>query len=807
MTELLAQLVSWLGAHPHLAGIAIFCIAFAESMAVIGLLVPGAALMLASGALIAAGALPFWPTMAWAAAGAIMADGCSFWLGHHYRENIRSFRLLANHPHMLAQGERFFRHHGGKSVFIGRFVGPVRPVIPLVAGMLGMRPLQFVLYNVLSGLLWAPAYLLPGMAFGASLSLAGEVAGRLALFIGSLVLGGWLVFAMARRIVRYALVRFPVWEERLLRAVRNSPLLHRWLGGLLFRELSLLRPLLLFVVLFFASGWVFLRITRDVLQGDPLVLVDHYLFNLLQGLRTPWGDTLMTAMTMTGDAAVLVAMVVLACCWLLWKRAGYSARFLGITTGGGFLLVYTIKNVTRIPRPSDLYQGMVQWAFPSSHATMAVVVYGFLALLCGRELEPGRRWLPGALAILLMVGIGFSRLYLGAHWFSDVAAGYALGAAWLILMAVSYFHRVPVCRYHGLCRLVSAGFILVVLLHWSAGFAENRARYQVRESSVRMEFSGWLRGGWREMPSARQDLEGEQEQFFNLQYAGRPSWLEQELAGIGWRRPVPLTAASCLRWLAADPDPLGLPVLPQVHAGHHEVLLMVRPLAGSRSSFLALRLWPAGVELDSCRLYLGTVTRMQIRSYLGLIRLPRTGTVVQAAGLEIPATVGRQRVRRSDGRELLLLWQPGEGREMTGTQGPTSQAGRSGAALLRSGIALFGGDGVFPGKVEHPADGDHGPAADILVDQDLVAATLQGGGQVAQAVHGHPGAAGARFAGGAHAGVGRLEEDLVRGRLFHLVEDTGLGGDDEPAGLHVPGSVDQGGGGADSVGQGNDVFR
>ena len=794
MTELLALLISWIGAHQHLAGITVFCVAFAESMAVIGLVVPGAALMLASGALIAAGALSFWPTMTWAAAGAILADGVSFWLGRHFHERIRSFRFLANHPHVLERGERFFRRHGGKSVFIGRFVGPVRPVVPLVAGMLGMRPLRFVLYNVLSGLLWAPAYLLPGMAFGASLSLAGEVAGRLAMLIGGLVLGGWLIFSLARRLVRFGLRRFPAWEERLLAAVRGSPLLHRWLGGLLFREVSLLRPLLLFVVLFLGCGWLFLRITRDVLHGNPLVLVDHYLYNLLQGLRTPWGDTLMIAATMAGDAPLLVVVVVVSCGWLVWKGAGYSARFLGSTTMGGFLLVYVIKNVTRIPRPAELYQGVVQWAFPSSHATMAVVVYGFLALLCGRELEPGRRWLPGALAILLAATIGFSRLYLGAHWLSDVVAGYALGTAWLILMAVGYFHRAPACRYHGLCRLVLFTTIFALLFHWSVGLDQNRTLYQVRQTVLKMRFADWLQDGWQEMPVARQDLEGEQEQFFNLQYAGRPAWLAGELARVGWRRPVPLTAATCLRWLAAASDPLALPVLPQVHAGRHEALLLVRPRPGGRS-FQALRLWPAGVDLDGRPLYLGTVTRMEVRSYLGLVNLPRTGPVLSAAGLKIPAAVAIRPVHRPDGREVLLLWQPAR----AGTGDDRSP--------VLSGVAVLGGDGVVPGKIEHPANGDHGPAADLLVHQDLVAAALQGGGQVAQAVHGHPGTAGARLAGGAHARVGRFEEDLVRSRLFHLVEDAGLGGHDEPCGLHLPGGIDQGGGGADRIGQGNHVFR
>ncbi|MFP7756295.1 VTT domain-containing protein [Thermodesulfobacteriota bacterium B35] len=663
MAELLAQLISWIGAHPHLAGMAIFVVAFAESMAVIGLLVPGAALMLASGALIAAGALSFWPTMAWAAAGAMLADGLSFWLGHRYREDIRSFRLLAKHPHMLARGERFFRHHGGKSVFIGRFVGPVRPVIPIVAGMLGMRPLQFAIYNVLSGLLWAPAYLLPGMAFGASLSLAGEVAGRLAMLLGTVVLGGWLVFSLSRRLVRYGLQRFPAWEEKFFRAVRRSPLIHHWLGGLLSRELSLLRPILFFSGLFFVCGWLFLKITVDVLHGRPLVLVDQYLFNLLQGLRTPWGDTLMILLTMSGDGIVSLFLVVIVCGWLLWKRQGYSARFLAITAGGGFLLALVVKNITRIPRPLALYQGGQQWAFPSSHATMAVVVYGFLALLCGRELPPGRRWLPGALATLFITAIGFSRLYLGAHWFSDVAAGYALGTAWLILLALSYFHRVPPCSCHGLCRVVLSVFLLVTVLYWGTGFERNRQRYQVQPVEVEISFDGWLDSGWQRMPVTRQDLAGEREQFFNLQYVGDTAWLEKDLESHGWRRPVPLGPATCLRWLATDADPMGLPVLPQVHAGRHEKLLLVRPLPDAAASFLALRLWPAGVRIDGRNeLYLGTVTRMEVRSYLGLIRLPRTVKVVPPASVESVPLLGRKKVTRADGRAVLLLWQPGAAR-------------------------------------------------------------------------------------------------------------------------------------------------
>jgi undecaprenyl-diphosphatase len=77
---------------------------------------------------------------------------------------------------MLRNGEAFFYRHGGKSVLFGRFVGPVRPVIPVVAGMLGMGPAHFAVLNVLSAIGWALVYILPGVFFGTSLAMAGRSA-------------------------------------------------------------------------------------------------------------------------------------------------------------------------------------------------------------------------------------------------------------------------------------------------------------------------------------------------------------------------------------------------------------------------------------------------------------------------------------------------------------------------------------------------------------------------------------------------------------------------------------------------------
>lgn len=183
MTELLQQLLDWIALHPLWAGVAIFAIAMGESLAIIGMLIPGAAMMIGFGALISTGTLEFWPTCGWAIAGAIVGDGLSFMLGHYYQDRLPQLWLFRKYPQSLEKGIQFFQQYGGKSVIIGRFVGPTRAIIPMVAGMLGMPANRFLAANIISALAWAPLYLLPGMVLGASLELASEVIIRLVILL------------------------------------------------------------------------------------------------------------------------------------------------------------------------------------------------------------------------------------------------------------------------------------------------------------------------------------------------------------------------------------------------------------------------------------------------------------------------------------------------------------------------------------------------------------------------------------------------------------------------------------------------
>ncbi|MBW2056596.1 MAG: DedA family protein [Deltaproteobacteria bacterium] len=161
----LQDLLTIITNNPHAAYFVILLVSFSESLAFVGLLVPGTMIMFGVGAVVSTGALSLKPTLIAAAIGAVGGDGASYWLGRHYRERLRNLWPFRRHPRMLTGGESFFRRYGAKSAFLGRFVGPLRPVIPIVAGMLDMPPLKFALVNVISAIGWAFAYTMPGVFF------------------------------------------------------------------------------------------------------------------------------------------------------------------------------------------------------------------------------------------------------------------------------------------------------------------------------------------------------------------------------------------------------------------------------------------------------------------------------------------------------------------------------------------------------------------------------------------------------------------------------------------------------------------
>jgi membrane protein DedA with SNARE-associated domain len=166
MDSIVHPALAFIAAHRQWAAAVMFVTAFGESFAFVSLLFPGTALLIAAGTLMSAGTLPYLPILIAAILGAVLGDSVSFWIGRRFGGAIAQVWPFTRHPDLLPSGIRFFERHGGKSVFVGRFFGPVRAVIPLAAGIMRMPRRRFWFANLTSAIVWAPMLLFTGDAVG-----------------------------------------------------------------------------------------------------------------------------------------------------------------------------------------------------------------------------------------------------------------------------------------------------------------------------------------------------------------------------------------------------------------------------------------------------------------------------------------------------------------------------------------------------------------------------------------------------------------------------------------------------------------
>lgn len=194
MFEIFHNISVWL--EMFLAGISdnfwlsfwfIFAVAIGEAVFILGLFVPSTPVLLLAGGIIAQGKLPFWEVYFAAVLGAVIGDAISYTVGFWLKDSIKTIWPFRNYLDLIARGEAFFARHGGKSVFIGRFIPGVKAVVPGIAGMFGMQYRKFTLINITSAFAWAAAHILPGMLLSAWLKSIG-LSLEMVIIVGALVL-------------------------------------------------------------------------------------------------------------------------------------------------------------------------------------------------------------------------------------------------------------------------------------------------------------------------------------------------------------------------------------------------------------------------------------------------------------------------------------------------------------------------------------------------------------------------------------------------------------------------------------------
>jgi membrane protein DedA with SNARE-associated domain len=431
-----------LGAWTYLL-VAVF--AFAETGAFVGLVVPGETVMILGGATAGQGATDIYVLIAIGWVCAFAGDSTSFFVG---RRLGRGF-LRRHGPRVgigedrLKQVDDHFERHGGKTIFLGRFIGFVRAFAPFIAGSSGMRYRAFVPYSILGTGLWAGSALVVGYLFSRSIESVLDYAGKGAFALGTLIVVIVGAIALHRHFReaanRSAAVRWMEehaatrWIVVLVRPFRPQ-LRFLWQrvtpGGTFGLEFTSLMATLAVASFVLVAFTVIVGGDAGPTPGDETAI------DVVGSLQAGWLVDLAKAVTVLGSMSVVLPLA-LVCAVLLgvanrWAEVGVLVVGMTIVIVGA----HELKDAIDRPRPDGGLVDTEGSSFPSGHAAYSTF-YIWLAVTVVMRLRQGMA--RGALlvtgGIVLAALIGLSRVYLDVHYLSDVNAGWALGAASFSLCA------------------------------------------------------------------------------------------------------------------------------------------------------------------------------------------------------------------------------------------------------------------------------------------------------------------------------------------------------------------------------------
>jgi undecaprenyl-diphosphatase len=444
-------------------------LAFLETGAFVGLIAPGEFTVILGGVIAGQGEINVLLLLALTWMAAFLGDTTSFIIGsrlgrsflerHGPRVKITEDRLM--------QVEGYFAKHGGKTILIGRFIGLVRALAPFIAGSSRMPYRRFAPYSVIGTGLWSATFVLLGYFFWRSFEKVAGVAGRATVAFGILVglivavvyayrrlrheeerrrLATWLDRQGQRPLLRpLAAVVRPIWRRVLRPAWRFvAPQLRFLWGRITPGQLGI--ELTTTIAIASVGGFIFGAYADQLSARPGLTPADREIADLAMDLENDTVVEIARVVTDLGALPLILPLLVISAALLIWRRRPFELAALIV----GFALTYAGVHLTKAgidrPRPADPLDETSGSAFPSGHAAYAIT-HVAMAVIAARLL-PGfaSRAVLVFAAIVAAAIVGLTRVYLRAHYWSDVVGGWALacgafGAVAALALLVSYIRH------------------------------------------------------------------------------------------------------------------------------------------------------------------------------------------------------------------------------------------------------------------------------------------------------------------------------------------------------------------------------
>jgi undecaprenyl-diphosphatase len=610
------DILAWVELHPQFTYAGIFLASVLESIPIIGLLLPGGTALIGVGMLAGAGYLEVVPCLLYAGVGGFIGDMLAFQLGRYYRKELEYYWPFSRWPGLLRQGRAFFSRHGGKSVIMGRFVGVMRPMMPLIAGMARMSPLRFFLFTVLAGLLWAPAYILPGVVIGTSFALASEIGMQLVIFLGLLIAILWITSYGLRISLNFISPYIELAVERLLRWSESQRSLSM-IGDLADPrrpEAAGLLALTLLLTAFGCAVAILLNLERSLPTHSDL-----YVASLLASLRTPRINELILWPSYLGNWECYGLVLSLGSLGLLLRQRRFAV--LHWLAALAPTLVFSLAMWLWLA--DNLAPELLN---PLDHSGNAIAIYSFLTFLLGRGMSHAGQRALHSLTIALLTLMLMARLYLGLEWLSMIVLETLLALTWVSLLSMAYRRRAvrPLPRPR-LAILVAAALVINFGLYNLNSYQSDADAFEQRQlAHIPMDESVWLAHGWNELPKVRKDTKVAKADRFTLQWAGNINTIRDTLLDQGWQQPPPFNMRNVLHWFATDPLISELPVLPRLHDHRYPVLSLTMKVSSRRHYLLTL--WDTGIRLQPSNkpLWIGMLVLQKRAALLSTLHYPST---------------------------------------------------------------------------------------------------------------------------------------------------------------------------------------
>lgn len=617
-------LTNWLQANPHWSLFITFLIALTESLAIIGSIVPGSVTMTAIGILAGSGIMRIDLTLLAATLGAVCGDSLSYALGFYYRDHLVEMWPFKKYPTLLIYGKEFFARHGGKSVLIGRFVGPLRSIIPVIAGIMNMKQWRFLVANIISAIGWSILYVMPGVLIGAAgHELSTESATRLFILILIALAVIWLISFL----LKFLFIT--------LNSFLKNNLHHVWLtvkhNSVLTKLYQAITPdgeknhyptaglilLLLFQLI------CFLTLLIITTQTPWFNTINYPVHVFTQSFHTTLLEAFFIMCSQFTSNFTLIFLYITCSLWFIYHKNPKLTFYLTSLLISSSIISFLLSHSVVTPRPPGLLITMPGSSFPDKQLVMGTSFYGFILFYINTKYSLLTNTFRSIIWIILGLS-GCASVYLGDYWLTDVLSSYIIGIIiclihWLIYRKSNYNpspQKKPSLILFLFIGTVMVFTVLSTYLNFKT-LAHNHVPYR---KEFTLTQSAWWDQKQPILPLYSLNRIGSRLSLLNIQFAGDLNLLETALAKNGWQHRTESFFTKLLMRLNNSNEGIKLPLLAQLYENKRPELVMTYREKQSKL-VLELTIWESNYNLKDTNgpLWIGTI-HQNIREKTGQMK-------------------------------------------------------------------------------------------------------------------------------------------------------------------------------------------